>query len=115
MVHIEIPADDTEQARAFYGGLFGWEFQAFEGGPAEYWLMRISERSGGAITAMEPGKRGTRTYYDVDDVRAGAARVRELGGEADEPMPVPGMGWFATCRDPHGNDFGLWQTDESAG
>jgi predicted enzyme related to lactoylglutathione lyase len=25
------------------------------------------------------------------------------------------MGWFATCRDPHGNDFGLWQTDSSAG
>jgi predicted enzyme related to lactoylglutathione lyase len=24
------------------------------------------------------------------------------------------MGWFATCRDPHGNDFGLWQNDESA-
>jgi predicted enzyme related to lactoylglutathione lyase len=28
---------------------------------------------------------------------------------------VPSMGWFATCRDPHGNDFGLWQTDSSAG
>jgi predicted enzyme related to lactoylglutathione lyase len=29
-------------------------------------------------------------------------------------MPVPGMGWFATCTDPHGNDFGLWQNDENA-
>jgi predicted enzyme related to lactoylglutathione lyase len=27
---------------------------------------------------------------------------------------VPGMGWFATCTDPHGNEFGLWQTDTSA-
>ena len=25
-----------------------------------------------------------------------------------------GLG-FATCRDPHGNDFGLWQSDPSAG
>jgi predicted enzyme related to lactoylglutathione lyase len=25
------------------------------------------------------------------------------------------MGWFATCTDPHGNEFGLWQTDSSAG
>jgi predicted enzyme related to lactoylglutathione lyase len=40
--------------------------------------------------------------------------VKELGGEADEPRPVPGMGWFATCRDPQGNEFGLWQTDPSA-
>jgi predicted enzyme related to lactoylglutathione lyase len=29
-------------------------------------------------------------------------------------MPVPNMGWFVTCTDPHGNDFGLWQTDSSA-
>jgi predicted enzyme related to lactoylglutathione lyase len=50
----------------------------------------------------------------VDDINAGAARVRELGGEANDPAPVPGMGWFATCRDPHGNDFGLWQNDPSA-
>ena len=63
---------------------------------------------------MEPGKRGARTYFDVEDINAGAARVKELGGEADDPMPVPGMGWFAVCSDPHGNDFGLWQTDENA-
>jgi predicted enzyme related to lactoylglutathione lyase len=113
MVHIEIPAEDTEQARAFWGGLFGWEFQNFEGGPGDYFLVRISETTGGAI--MEAGKRGTRTYFDVDDIRAGVARVKELGGESDEPMPVPQMGWFAMCRDPHGNDFGLWQTDSSAG
>jgi hypothetical protein len=42
------------------------------------------------------------------------ARGQELGGEADEPRPVPGMGWFAICRDPHGNEFALWQLDQSA-
>jgi uncharacterized protein len=113
MVHIEIPADDTEQAREFWGGLFGWEFQSYPG-PSEYHMARISEGSGGAITNMEPGKRGTRTYFAVDDINAGAGKVKELGGEADSPMPVPSMGWFATCRDPHGNDFGLWQNDPSA-
>jgi predicted enzyme related to lactoylglutathione lyase len=40
--------------------------------------------------------------------------VRELGGEADEPRPVPGMGWFVICKDTQGNDFGLWQNDPSA-
>jgi uncharacterized protein len=115
MVHIEIPADDTEQARAFWGGLFGWQFQNFEGGPGEYHMARLSDTSGGAITNMEAGKKGTRTYFSVDEIKAGAARVKELGGEADDPMPVPQMGWFVTCRDPHGNDFGLWQIDENAG
>ena len=63
---------------------------------------------------MEPGKRGIRTYFDVDDINPGAARVKELGGEANEPGPVPGMGWFAICSDTEGNEFGLWQNDPSA-
>ncbi|MGH7130174.1 MAG: hypothetical protein ACREIV_16515, partial [Planctomycetaceae bacterium] len=61
-----------------------------------------------------PDKRGTRVYFDVDDINAGNARVQELGGEAGEAMSVPGMGWFALCKDPEGNDFGLWQTDPQA-
>jgi uncharacterized protein len=87
IVHIEIPADDTAKSREFWGSLFGWEFEAYPG-PSE--------------------------YFDVDDINDGAAKVRELGGKADDPMPVPSMGWFATCTDPHGNEFGLWQNDESA-
>lgn len=114
IVHFEIPADDTEAARAFWGGLFGWRFEAYPGAPGEYSNARIDETSGAAITGMEPGRRGARAYFDVDDIDAGIARVAELGGQADPKMPVPGMGWFSMCRDPHGNDFGLWQTDEHA-
>jgi predicted enzyme related to lactoylglutathione lyase len=113
IVHIEIPADDTEQSRAFWGSLFGWQFESYPG-PGEYHMTRISDQGGAAITNMEPGKRGTRAYFSVDDINDGVARVNELGGKADQPMPVPNMGWFATCTDPHGNEFGLWQTDESA-
>ena len=114
MVHVEIPADDTAKAREFWGGLFGWQFQAYEGSPSEYHMWQIAERQGGAITNMEPGKRGMRLYFDVDDINAGAARVNELGGEAGEAMAVPSMGWFAVCKDNEGNEFGLWQTDPSA-
>ena len=77
-------------------------------------MTRISEQQGAAITNMEPGKHGMRAYFDVDDIKAGAARVTELGGDAGDPMPVPSMGWFATCKDPHGNEFGLWQNDTAA-
>jgi predicted enzyme related to lactoylglutathione lyase len=113
IVHIEIPADDTEGGRQFYGALFGWSFDSYPG-PFEYHMTRIGDQQGAAITNMEEGKRGMRSYFVVDDINAGAARVKELGGEANEPMPVPNMGWFATCKDPHGNEFGLWQNDTSA-
>ncbi len=113
IVHIEIPAGDTAQAREFWGGLFGWEFETYPG-PSEYHMTRIGEQTGAAVMGAEQGKRGTRAYFDVDDVNAGAQRGRELGGEAAAPMPVPGMGWFATCTDPHGNEFGLWQIDAEA-
>jgi predicted enzyme related to lactoylglutathione lyase len=113
IVHIEIPADDTGKSREFWGGLFGWTFDS-DPGPSEYHMTRVSDRTGGAITNMEPGKKGTRAYFSVDDVNAGAARVKELGGTASDAMPVPQMGWFTTCTDPHGNEFGLWQNDPSA-
>jgi predicted enzyme related to lactoylglutathione lyase len=114
IVHFEIPADDTAKGREFWGSLFGWDFKEAPGA-SEYHMTEITPgKVGGAITNMEPGKRGTRAYFDVDDINDGAARVKELGGEADEPQPVPGMGWFATCRDTQGNEFGLWQNDPSA-
>lgn len=113
MVHLEIPADDTAKAREFWSGLFGWEFQAYEGSPSEYHMTRFSETTGGAIMAAD-GTPGPRVYFDVDDINAGVARVRELGGESSDAMPVPGMGWFATGKDTAGNDFGLWQNDPSA-
>jgi predicted enzyme related to lactoylglutathione lyase len=114
MVHIEIPAADPEKAQQFWSGLFEWQFQAFEGSPTPYLMTRISDASGGAIYQADGDKRGTRTYFDVDDVDSAAARVRELGGQAGDKMPVPSMGWFAVCQDPEGNEFGLWQTDPNA-
>ncbi len=114
-VHIEIPAEDTAKAREFWGSLFGWQFQEF-GGPVEYHMTQITEQTGGAIYNNPEGNtEGLRIYFDVDDIKQGTARVRELGGEANEPQPVPNMGWFVGCKDAVGNDFGLWQTDASAG
>jgi predicted enzyme related to lactoylglutathione lyase len=114
MVHLEIPAGDTGKAREFWGSLFGWQWQAFEG-PSEYHMTRLSETSGAAIYVPdESGKRGPRVYFDVDDINAAAAKVKELGGSADAPQAVPGMGWFTLCKDTEGNEFGLWQNDSNA-
>ncbi|HEY7793087.1 MAG TPA: VOC family protein [Gaiellaceae bacterium] len=112
LVHVEIPADDTQQGRDFWGGLFGWQFEAFPG-PSEYHMFRIGETQGGAVMSAD-GASGIRTYFNVDDIQASTAKVKELGGSSGDAMPVPSMGWFATCKDASGNDFGLWQTDPNA-
>ena len=113
-VHIEIPASDTAKGRAVWGGLFGWEFQEFPG-PVEYHMTEVTDQTGGAVYNNPEGNAdGIRVYFDVDDINAGIGRVRELGGEANEPLPVPGMGWFVGCKDSTGNDFGLWQADTAA-
>jgi predicted enzyme related to lactoylglutathione lyase len=114
MVHLEIGAGDTEKAREFWGSLFGWQFQAYPGAPTEYHMTQFSEGTGGAIYRADGEKSAPRVYFDVDDINAGNARVTELGGAADDPMPVPGMGWFSHFKDTEGNEFGLWQTDPSA-
>jgi predicted enzyme related to lactoylglutathione lyase len=110
IVHLELPAGDTARPQEFWGSLFGWQFQAIEG-PFEYHMTQISETTGGAIFPEEGSEHAARPYFSVDEINAGAARVRELGGQADDPQPVPGMGWFATCKDTEGTKFGLWQTD----
>ena len=112
-VHIEIAGSDTGRAKGFWNGLFGWQWESYPG-PFEYHMTRIDDTTGAAIYAAEDGQRGLRPYFDVDDINAGAAKVRELGGEAGDALPVPQMGWFAECKDTEGNEFGLWQTDPAA-
>lgn len=115
IVHVEIPGGaDTRRARAFWSALFDWEFNEIPVPSAEYLLTRINEHQGVAVSNFEPNKRGIRPYFAVDDINASIIRVTELRGEVYEKMAVPGAGWFAVCRDPNGNQFGLWQSDSAA-
>ena len=115
LVHFEVPADDTGRALGFYGELFGWSFQDMEG-PSEYHLTQVSEGTAGAIHRADQGGGipGIFVYFEVEDIKEGAQRVRDLGGKAEEPGPVPQMGWYVRCTDTEGNQFGLWQNDPSA-
>jgi uncharacterized protein len=108
IVWFELPAEDTGRAREFYGRLFGWQFQRFEG-PVEY---HITYEAGGAIMPSQ-GQKGPVVYFGVADVDAATARVRELGGEAEEGQEIPGVGLYAHCSDTEGNRFGLFQAAEA--
>jgi predicted enzyme related to lactoylglutathione lyase len=109
IVHFELPSQDTDRAKAFWSGVFDWEF----GDPMgmEYWLTRTGDDQGGAIYKDE--KRGLTIYFETDDIDATIARVREHGGVAADKVPIPSTGWFARCTDSEGNDFSAFQSDES--
>jgi len=111
VVHVELPAQDSSQAKEFYGALFGWQFQSFE--DQDYHMTRTDEQQGAAVSGGDSGSNPV-VYFDTDDIDVSISKVKELGGSAEQKMPVPGMGWFVACKDNQGTSFSLWQGDESA-
>jgi len=114
IVHFEVPSADADRAVGFWSGVFGWSF----GGPMspemDYRMTKVSDDLGGAIFPSEQAGSGLAIYFETNDIAASIAKVRELGGKAEEKMPVPTHGWFAACKDTEGNAFSLWQSDSSA-
>jgi hypothetical protein len=112
IVHFELPSQDAGRAKGFWSGLFGWSFNDPGMPGMEYWMTKTGEDQGGAIYASE--KTGMIVYFDTDDIGASIGKVRELGGKAEDRSPIPNVGWFTRCTDTEGNEFSLFQSDESA-
>jgi uncharacterized protein len=121
VVHFEIPADDVERARKFYGELFGWKIEKFTSPmPMDYWMVQTGVKpgemglDGGMLKRQQPDQRIT-VYVDVPSVDEYMDRVKKLGGQVCVPKTaVPGMGFFAVCLDQENNGFGLWENNPSA-
>lgn len=117
IVWFEIPADDVERARSFYGALFGWKIEKFPGG-MEYWHIDTGGANdtpdGGMMKRQHPQHVIT-NYVSVPSVDQFAAKVEKLGGKTCMPkQAVPQMGYFAVCQDSENNMFALWEVDEKA-
>ena len=113
LVHFEVRAQDVDRAVGFYSGVFGWQFGDSAMPDMDYRMTQTGEQQGGAVFTMEDTPRGPTIYYGSDDIDADLAKVRELGGEAEDKQPIPTVGWFARCKDTEGNSFSLFQSDES--
>jgi predicted enzyme related to lactoylglutathione lyase len=114
MVHFELPAADAERAKAFWSGVFGWQFGDSAMPGMEYYMVQTADDQGGAVyPKAELAGTGTVVYFDTDDIDASIAKVREGGGSADDKMPIPHVGWITSCKDTEGNAFSLFQSDES--
>jgi uncharacterized protein len=97
----EIPAANTDRARSFYGGLFGWTFQPFDD-TGNYFMTE----SGGMFPSE---KTGITVYFGTSDIAGSIAKIKELGGSSEDPQEIPNVGHYATCTDTEGNAFGLFQ------
>jgi uncharacterized protein len=118
IVWFEIPADNVERAKSFYGSLFGWKTEKMPG-PMDYWHLDTggadASPDGGLMKRQNPGQQGITQYISVPSVEQFAAKVEKLGGKICMPKTaVPQMGYFAVCQDPENNAFGLWEHNPGA-
>jgi len=103
LVYFWIPVPDGEAARRFYGDLLGWEFDPADqpGGSQITNTTPHGGISGGADSASHP-----QVVFEVEDLDAAIAKVRELGGEAGEPQSAS-VGRWVECRDDQDTSFHL--------
>jgi len=119
VVHFEVPADDLDRARRFYGEVFGWDLQSMPG--MGYTL--VTTTPSGETGPLEPGainggmmaRQGPITapviVIDVPDIDEALGKVEKLGGKmAIGRQTVGEMGFSAYFHDPEGNLIGLWQS-----
>ncbi len=70
---------------------------------------------GGALLVQQEPYQGPLIDMGCNSVEAYQARVETLDGEiVTARTAVPRMGWFAIRRDTEGNQFALWEADETA-
>ena len=129
VVHFEIPADDVERAKGFYGSIFGWQLQTMPIGESEYTIVvttPIDDRTqqpteagginGGMMKRTGSTPRSPVLTIDVNEIDVSLKEIEAQDGKVVTPRTeIPGMGAFAYFEDPEGNVLGLWETSPGAG
>ena len=113
----DLSTPDAEASKAFYGGLFDWEFEDNpipEGGV--YVMAKLGGRSAAAMFESTERHPAWASYVTVDDADAITERARELGANViSEPFDVMDVGRMAILQDPPGAVFCVWQPGSSIG
>jgi uncharacterized protein len=118
---IDTSQPDPEAAVAFYGGLFGWEFEDVmpPGAPGPYLIARLRGGDVAAVASQPGGGPSTaawNTYIWVESADDAAAKVFDAGGRVVvEPFDVLEAGRMAVLTDPEGAAFSVWQAKEHKG
>ena len=106
----ELASTDVDASVAFYGELFGWTTSPFEGAPVRYEVVMNQGRANGAIREMgnDPAPPHWLVYFGIDDIDAGLAKAKELGGTVlAGPMDI-GIAKIGVVQDPQGAVFAIY-------
>jgi predicted enzyme related to lactoylglutathione lyase len=120
--YFDLTVTDLAVARHFFETVLGWRFEKFPM-PYEYYRIQAGapEEPGidGGIGAtrdapLSAGRPMTQVTVPVPNLDEVLARVKSSNGRiVENKMPIPGIGWYATCAEPGGLLFGLIQADPS--
>ncbi|MEP7114922.1 MAG: VOC family protein [Ilumatobacteraceae bacterium] len=102
LYYFTLPVHDLTRAQAFFGAVLGWQFAD----PQQGHVANISAPPGGIAQVQGGASTRAQLWFVVDDIHAAVARVRELGGSADDPV-LYDSGWSADCVDDQGTTFNL--------
>jgi len=112
---------DPEAAVAFYGELFGWEFQDATppGSPLRYFVAQLRGRDVAGIGSQPEGAPPTpvwSTYISVENADDVAEKVKSAGGSVLlDPADVSDAGRVGVFADPSGAALGIWQSGQRKG
>ncbi len=116
---IDTSQPDPEAAVAFYGELFGWEFENVmpPESPGKYFIARIRGGDVAAVGSTQDGAPPTwNTYVWVDSADEAASKVAGAGGTTlTEPFDVMDAGRMAMFADREGAAFSVWQAKQHKG
>lgn len=118
---VDTSQPDPQAAVAFYGGLFGWDFEDAmpPEAPGKYFIARLR---GGVVAAVGSQPEGAppmavwNTYVWVDSADETATKVRDAGGRVvTDPFDVFDAGRMAVFADSEGATFSVWQANRHKG
>ena len=107
---VDLSTPDAEGAKAFYGGLFGWEFRD-DGIPGGVYTMCLREGDEvGAIVQQDEQPAHWNNYVSVVSADETAAKAKQLDAAViEEPFDVMGLGRMAVLADPGGAMLCVWE------
>jgi predicted enzyme related to lactoylglutathione lyase len=110
-VHFELNTPDLAKAKAFYGALFGWQFQDNDMGPmGVYSTFKPDDGPGGGMMSMPMGNPGWLSYVGVKDINQSTDQARSLGATILlGPQEIPNIGWMTMLQDPTGCTIAIFQ------
>jgi len=117
----ELNTRDTEGAKAFYGAVFGWNYDEREFETGNYTSLKVGEDTVGGmidITGRVPDEVPAHwlVYFATDDTDATIEKAKGSGGEAVfGPEDISEVGRIAVLKDPFGAVFASIKPDPAMG